>query len=474
MLYSFIILYLLFTLVIGFIASKRVKNSNDYILAGRNLPAIMVGVTIFSTWFGSEMIMGVPAIFVKEGVKGLIMDCGGSILSLTIISIFFTKPIYKLKIYTVSDFFKLRYGKYMEIATSIIIVLSYFSWVASQFLALAFIFQSLFGFQMLTGILISAGVVLFYTYIGGMWAVSVTDLIQASIMAVGLLVIFWIFWSGNDFTFPKTHSGFWNLLPNSKQESFSDYLGRWAIFGIGAIVSQEIYQRMLAAKTSTHAKNGVFLGGILMLLIGVLPSLTGLLISVRFPELLQANDGQSLLVDAVRYNFGIGVQVMFFGALISAILSTASGAILAPATILSENLFFAGDKRYTDSTLLLVTRISTIIITLGAAFYAYFNQNIHSLVVDSVTLITVGMTAPFVLGLYWKKTSKTGAWCAFLGGILSWFIYLNYLSPESSLVFGIASASIFLILGSIFFPDNSYLSFKKDLIFHLHESEDIN
>ncbi len=298
MLSLFITLYLVVTVIIGFWAARRVKTSVDYMIAGKNLPAFMVGVTIFSTWFGSEMIMGVPGYFVKEGARALIIDAGGGTLCLLIVSIFFVRPIYRLNILTVNDFFRMRYSKGVEIATSLILILSYFSWVASQLLALAYIFESLYHWPVNTGVLVAAGIVVLYTYVGGMWAVSFTDLIQAIVMVLGLIYILFVLNQKSEGLWEvmsKQKSGFFKIAPESGFYNWTDHIYLWMIFGFGSIVSQEIYQRVLSAKSEKKAKNGVFIGAFLMFFVGIIPSFIGLLIYTLHPELIEANDGQNLL-----------------------------------------------------------------------------------------------------------------------------------------------------------------------------------
>ncbi len=461
-----ILAYLSITLLIGFWASRKIHNSEDYILAGKNLPAFMVGVTIFSTWFGSEMIMGVPSIVIKEGIKGLIVDAGGSILCLSLISFFFTKPIYQLNIYTINDFFRLRFGKKMETITSLIIIFSYFSWVASQFLALAFIFHSLFGISNTMGLIIGASIVLIYTYIGGMWAVSITDLIQAVVITLGLIIILYQLLNQSESPrniFRATPRGFFNFFPEKGFYNWTDYIYKWVAFGIGAIVSQEIYQRVLAARSMKSAKRGVFLGGFLMVIIGVLPSFAGLIIFQIHPELILLNDGQNLLPEMVSKYMRMPIQILFFGALISAILSTSSGAILAPATVLSENIIKPFSVNFTDKNLLFSTRLSVVFMTVISCAYAIFNTSIHDLVVNSVALITTCMTAPFVLGIYWKKTSVTGAWAGVIAGFIAWLIPHLFQSKVEPVLIGTLFSTLAVFLVSFYKKDNSDEVFRQNI-----------
>lgn len=461
-----ILAYILLTLTIGFWSSIRVKSSVDFILAGKSLSAFVVGVTIFSTWFGSEMIMGVPALFVQEGIQGLIIDIGGTLLCLTIVSLFFTKPIYKLNILTVNDFYKLRYGPKIELVTSLIMIFSYFAWVASQFLALALIFNSLFGLEIIYGIFTAAAIVLAYTVVGGMWAVSITDLIQAVVITLGLVYILISLNAevpqGIGSIFNNVGDQFYNFLPGKGLHNWSDYIHKWMIFGIGSIVSQEVYQRVLSARNAKSAQKGVFFGGILMFTIGLLPSIAGLAIHKIHPELLAINEGQNLLLEMVLKYMDLPIKVIFFGALISAILSTSSGAILAPATVIAENIIKPNMKNMTDRKMLFNTRLSVLIVALVSCVYALLNDSIHGLVVNSVLLITTSMTAAFIFGLYWKRTSVFGAVLSIVMGTFAWLFAELLNSALEPTIVGFFASIIGIVVGSLAKSDDSHEVFLEN------------
>ena len=186
----FIIFYLLITLGIGFWASRRIKNSSDYMLAGKGLSTVLVGVTLFATWFGSSQIMGNPSYFIKDGfVSYVTLTLSGGIC-LLIVGKFFAGKLYRMNIVTISDFFKIRFNKKFELASSFLMVFSYPHWIAAQFVALAYLFNAVMGIPFDYGIMLGAAIVVFYTYIGGMWAVAYTDMVQSVIILIGLIIVF--------------------------------------------------------------------------------------------------------------------------------------------------------------------------------------------------------------------------------------------------------------------------------------------
>ncbi|HRJ14689.1 MAG TPA: sodium:solute symporter, partial [Saprospiraceae bacterium] len=182
-------LYLLLTIAIGWWASRRVKNTSDFVMAGRSLPLVVAGAALFATWFGSETIMGAPSRFVDEGMLGIVEDPFGAALCLILVGAFFARKFYEMNILTFVDFFRIRYSRTAELVSAILIVPSYFGWIAAQLVAMAVVLTALTGIPFHWGIIGCTAVVVFYTYIGGMWAVSITDFIQTIIIIIGLVIL---------------------------------------------------------------------------------------------------------------------------------------------------------------------------------------------------------------------------------------------------------------------------------------------
>ncbi|MEZ4827559.1 MAG: sodium:solute symporter family protein [Bacteroidia bacterium] len=460
-----IILYIAATLFLGYKASFRVKNTLDYTLAGRSLPAIMVGITIFATWFGPEMIMGVPGMFVKEGIQGIITDQFGVWLCLILLGLFYTRPLYRLNIVTINDFFRLRYNPAIETASSIINVFTYFPWIAAQFLSLALLFNTILGIPVGWGIILAAGVVLVYTYIGGMWAVSVTDLVQSALIIGGLIYLLWVVLGQTGGITPlveDTPEGFFRFLPEPGLHNWLEYIGKWMVFGLGTIPAQELYQRVLAARSENAAVRGAYISGVMLFVFGSIPLVIGLGIVKLYPGLMGGDEGQNMIPDMVFQYTSLPVQMLFFGALVSAILSTSSGAMLAPATVIGENLVKPWFPAITDRQLLLVTRMGVVLVAVVSSVMAFFNTSIHGLVVDSATLILVCLFVPYTGGIYWKRSSVAGVWAAIVGGGLAWAI-CEYLigTTINPIIYGTTASLVCMIAGSLIFPDESYIQYQK-------------
>ena len=341
MLLTFIFLYLLGTIMIGWWASKRVKTTQDFVIAGRRLPMMVAASALFATWFGSETIMGASSEFVEHGLLGVIEDPFGAALCLILVGVFFARPLYKLNILTFNDYFRIRFSKQAELISAIFMVPSYFGWIAAQLVALAIILKTLIGIPLFTGILIVTVVVVIYTYIGGMWAVSVTDFIQTIMIVTGLLFLTYQLLGdvgGIGKVIESTPEGFFQFFPDPDFHSIVHYIAAWITIGLGSIPQQDIFQRVMSAKDAKTAVRASYMSGFMYLTIGFIPLLIGLCGRMLYAEEMATQDPQMVIPLMVLQHGNMFLQIMFFGALLSAILSTTSGAILAPATVIGENL----------------------------------------------------------------------------------------------------------------------------------------
>lgn len=182
------------------------------------------------------------------------------------------------------------------------------------------------------------------------------------------------------------------------------------------------------------------------------------------PELLAEGDGQRMIPDMVLRYMGTPAQVLFFGALISAILSTSSGAMLAPATVIGENLILPNVKDLSDAQLLQFTRLGVVAVALISAVMAWFNDSIHGLVVDSATLTLVCTVSPFVIGTFWKRASQGGAWCSIGTGLLVWLVCRALETAIEPWLIGMLAGWAAMWVGSLLLPDSSGEAFRIEQV----------
>jgi SSS family solute:Na+ symporter len=462
MLLSFIAIYLGITLLIGWWASTKVKNTQDFVVAGRNLPMIIAASALFATWFGSETIMGASSEFVENGLLGVIEDPFGAALCLILVGAFFARPLYKLNILTFNDFFRLRFSRRVELVSAIFMVPSYFGWIAAQLVAMAIILKTLAGFPLVVGIILCTLVVVIYTYIGGMWAVSVTDSIQTVMIFGGLLYLAIVLLrqvGGFQEVMASTPEGFFRIVPEGGFHDWIEYIAAWITIGLGSIPQQDVFQRVMSARSARTAVQASYLSGFMYLTIGFIPLLIGLCGKILYPE-IQNGDTQMVIPMMVLEHGNLLLQVLFFGALLSAILSTTSGAMLAPATVIGENLVRPYVKNISDKQLLLIMRLSVVFVAVCSASLAAYEGNIYDLVGQSSSLSLVSLFVPLTAGLYWRRASDAGALSSVVAGMAVWIYFeFVYISDIPSLILGGLASLFAMIVVSWLFPDETYQRF---------------
>jgi len=443
---------MLMMIPIGIYASKRVKSSKDYALAGRHLPFSMAMATIFATWFGSETFLGAGSRMAEGGFLSVIEDPFGAGLCLIIIGFFFAKKLYERQNLTIGDYFHERYNKTVATLLSLAIVLTYFGWVAAQFVAIGIILNLLLGIPTIAGMLLSALVVIIYTYVGGMWAVSITDTVQMGVIVLGLVVILvevLLQNGGFGAIFANTPSEFFKITPtDATTKDWLAWIAAWMTIGLGSIPQQDVYQRVMSAKSAAIAKWASVSAGVMYFTIALIPLTLGLIARFKYPELV-ASDPQQLLPTLILDNTSMITQIFFFGALLSAIMSTASGALLAPATLLGENVIKPFFNNIDDRTRLKIIRSSVVIIAFGALILASSQGSIYELVSGAYSITLVSAFIPLVFGLYWHRANNMGALFAIIFGASGWqFTELYVTDPFiPAILVGFGLSFIGMIIG---------------------------
>ncbi len=451
MLITCILLYLILNLAIGFWASKRIKNTVDFVLAGRQLSFGLATMVTFATWFGSETMMGAPGEFVEGGILGIIEEPFGAALCLILVGLFFAKTFYRLNILTFCDFFKIRFGKKAEIFSAIIIVPSYFSWITAQFVAMGVLIQIIAGTTLFQGIVFGALLVMLYTILGGMWSVSITDFLHNIILIIGLIILAEIVFDqagGFKKVISNTKTNFFRPIPiQNSAENWLNYFFAWITIGLGSIPQQDVFQRVMSAKNENIAKRSSIMAGILYITVAFLPLFIAMAGTQIYPELM-AGDQKMLILNLVQKFTNPFIQILFFGALISAIMSTSSGAILAPASVIGENLIKPLFPKINDASLLFWIRISIVFVTAICIAMASVRQNIYELVAESSAFSLVSLFVPMIAGLYWKASNATGCIFSMLSGLSIWLVCRFFETDLPPSFYGLLASFLGLVLGN--------------------------
>lgn len=429
---AFISLYLLASVAVGIYAAMRVKNTADYALAGRSLPLFVIVATTFATWFGSETVLGIPSKFVEGGFRNTVEDPFGAGLCLILVGMFFARKLYKMELLTIGDFYRRRYGRGVEIFTSIVILISYLGWVAAQITALGLVFSLLSAgsISVIAGMAIGTAVVLVYTLFGGMWSVALTDTFQMVIIIVGLslIAIFAADQAGGAarvIEYAQSRDMF-QFFPDGGVREWLFWTGAAITIMIGSIPQQDVFQRVMSAKDADTSVRGPIIGGLSYMVFALVPIFIGLSAFLVMPDLantLLKDDSQKILPTLVMQHMPVWLQVAFFGALLAAIMSTASATLLAPSTTFVENVL-KNFVKMSDKQELLYMRLTVVAFTVCVLIYSIIMNGtpIYELVSKAYQFPVVGAFWPLVCGLYWRRSTTQGAIWSIVLGMGTWVL----------------------------------------------------
>jgi Na+/proline symporter len=432
-----ILAFLLGLIVLALVSQTKINDEKDFIVAGRKLPLYLAWGTLLATWYGAGSVIGATQSARTEGLSGSIaldpLSCG---FSLILVGFVVAGRIWHMELLTTGDLYARVFGKKTELASSIIQAISYFPWIASQYVALGMVFKEVFGIPEQTGIFLAAAISIVLTISGGMWSVTLTDTAQIVLVMIGMAMIFFQVLLGmgeGDIirglaVMPeKTPAHLWKVVPNETITALLGWVAMWSTGLFGNMPGQDLMQRVFASKSAATARNACILAGVVYLIMGVIPVTIGM--SSHF--LLQGDDDSRILMRMADAALHPAVKIVFFIALLGAVISTATSAILSPACLMGKNIlqYLPGQKGNT----LMLTKISVVMVALVSIPFALFATSILDLLDQALGITFVGLFLPFLVALYAKKPQgDLRGMISVCAGSSVWLLHLilQYQLPE--------------------------------------------
>ena len=413
--------YIVIMIAIGFYASRESHSLADFTVAGRKMPLWLCSISVFATWFGGGTMMGAATAAYEGDTLLMVGEPFGSGVCLLLTGIFFARIYRRTRRLTWPEFFEARYGRFAGAFASLADIFSHIIWLGGVLFTFGVLLESLAGVPMLYGIFGGLLVVVFYTMIGGMWAVALTDFIQMAVFIVGISVLLVVVlhdaggWGAISARLPE-HS--FRLMPlNHTFANWSDHIHVWMNLGVAAIASTSIIQRALSARSEGTAQNSFLLAGTGYIAIGLIPLMLGFSASVVMPDL---DDPNAVLTHlAVEYLHPVFVAI-FLGAIVSAIMSTSDSILLGVGTIVSTNLLPFVRRQPSEQLRLRVARWTIPICGLLATYVAFNARRVVEVLIDSTAVLLSMVIAPFILCFWWDKANKAGALAGMLSGLIAW------------------------------------------------------
>jgi SSS family transporter len=415
-----IVAYILLQFAIGAWVSRRIKSETDYILAGRSLGIGLASFSVFATWFGAETVTGSAGSVFKSGLGGAQGEPFAYAVGILIMGLFFAARLWRAGLTTFGDFFRSRYSQTVEVVVAILLVPGSVLWAAAQIYGFGQVVASAAEIDVRTAITIGAVTVIAYTVVGGLLADVWTDVVQGLVIIVGLLVLL-------VFAFAKAGgpaAGFASVDParwsvTIADQSLLEFVEQWAIPICGSLVAVELISRILAARSPGVASTSAIAGGLIYLLVALIPVTFGLLGPKLLPT-LAPEQGEQLVAELAKAYLPFMLYIIFIGALISAILSTVDSALLAAGSLVAHNIVLRVRPETTDRAKVIVTRV--IVATLGCAAYviALSASSIKELVELASAFASAGVFVALMFGLFTRFGGPLSALAAIVAGAVVW------------------------------------------------------
>lgn len=412
---------LIVTLGIGLWVSRKIRGQSvNYIVAGRHLILPLAAATLMAQSVDSNATLGNTDLTAAFGFWAGASLPIGLALCLFLTGLFFAKPLNRLKLLTLADFFRGKYGRGCELLASVIMVISFAILLGGNLVAGGYLFEAFLGTSYAGGVLIIALIVLAYTVAGGLFAVAYTDILQVTVAFFGSMIALAFVAINFGLVVPEGMGPF--AFEQLTDPAFGAQIN-WATLlalGLGDIVAIDFMERVFAAKDPETAQKACFIGSAGTLIIGV-PFAFIALSGAHVLEVagVAAVEGQPILFTMLGEVFPAFLAAIVLAGIVGASMSTGDGAILGTSAVIARNIFGFRSSAETHSRkdqLLPWTRLFSIPITLLGIFFALAVPETGILLVLAFDVTFASLLVPLVLGVYWSKANVPAALAGIIAG----------------------------------------------------------
>ncbi|MBY0401036.1 sodium:solute symporter family protein [Myxococcota bacterium] len=438
-----LIVYVGLQLAIGLFVSRRVATESDYLIAGRRLGPVLVTFSMFATWFGAETCIGAAGAVYARGFDGATADPFAYAGCLFLLGAVFAVPLWRRGLTTIGDLFAQRFGSGVERLAVLLMAPTSVLWAAAQIRAFGHVVATSSGIELEWALALAAAVVILYTAAGGLLSDAVTDVLQGSLLAVGLVVLAIAVLARDDVSLAGLLATGGSFAP--VERSLLERAEAWAIPLFGSLIAQEQVARVLSARSGEVARGSAFAAGGLYLAIGIVP--VGLaLVGVRLLPGLE--DPEQVLPRLALEHFPAWFYVVFAGALISAILSTVDSALLAASSLVAHNLLAPLRPGASDRTKLRLARGAVLVFGIVAYGLAREAEGVYALIESASAFASAGVLVSASFGLFTRIGGAFSAGAALVSGALVWMIGAWGGLIEAPYLASIAAATLAYVAGA--------------------------
>lgn len=454
-----ILIYMLIQLGIAGYLLKKITTEKDYLLAGRNLGFGLITFSVFATWFGAETCIGSAGAIFERGLSGGQTDPFGYTICLILMGLFFAAKLRAKNLTTLSDLYKTRFSRRIEVLSAIIMIPTSMLWAAAQMRGFGQVISASSSFNVPTGIAIAAFLTIAYTMLGGLLADVVTDFIQSIVLIGGLVILTVAIFTSHD----QPLELFKSIDPSKlhffdSETSFLPQIEGLLGAILGSVVAQELISRMLASRNTKIARNSCLMASVIYFSVGLIPITLGLLGPALMGKL---DEPEQLLPLMAKKYLSPMLYILFAGALISAILSTVDSALLSVGALLSHNVILPQMRTPSEHKKVLLARIIIVIAGVISYFIAVHSKGIYELIEGASMFGSSGILVITLFALYSRFGNEQSALATLLVGTGSFVLSAYILELETPYLISLIAAFSTYVLTTLLFY---MLSPKKKLV----------
>lgn len=446
--YAIILGYFLMLIGVGVISLKKISNEQDFLVAGRRLGYGLYVPAMTAVVLGGASTFGSTTLGYQYGISGLWL-VGMIGLGILGMGIFLSGKLSKLKVFSVSELLGDRFGKSSRYISGLIMTVYDIMVSVTAIVAIGVMFTALFGWNSVNSILIGGLIVVMYTMLGGMWAVTLTDVIQFWIMFIGIILILvplGILHAGGLAELTSTvNPEFLSLTNIGGKAIFSFFL----LYFFGMMIGQDIWQRAFTAKNEKILRRGTIYAGVLCIIFGISGAVIGMVASVVVPGL---SDPQQALPQLVLAVLPTGLIGILLAAVSSAVMSTASGTIMASSTIIVNDFILSRSKKNRSAKdIIKLTRVVTMVVGCIAIFISLVLQDIIVALDVAYALLSGSIFIPILVALFFKNVSAKVTLTAMTisAVVVIGDLIIEGVSSLNAIIYGLLACALVMIIGSL-------------------------
>ncbi|MEE1796874.1 sodium:solute symporter [Streptomyces sp. BE308] len=424
--YAVIVVYLAGMLAMGWWGMRRAKSKSEFLVAGRRLGPWMYSGTMAAIVLGGASTIGGVGLGYQYGLSGawMVFTIGLGLLAL---SVFFSARIARLKVYTVSEMLDLRYGGRAGLISGIVMWAYTLMLAVTSTIAYATIFDVLFDMNRTVAIVLGGAIVVAYSTLGGMWSITLTDMVQFVVKTIGVLLLL--------LPIAVVKAGGFSEMKAQLPTEYFDPLGIGGetiftyvlIYTFGMLIGQDIWQRVFTARSDRTARWGGTVAGTYCLVYAIAGAVIGTAAKVMYPKLPSAD---AAFATIVKDELPVGVRGLVLAAALAAVMSTSSGALIACATVANNDIWSrlrgavagsgsgrgGGDAEERDEVR--GNRVFVLIMGIAVILIAIALNNVVEALTVAYNLLVGGLLVPILGGLLWRRGTAAGALAAVsVGGV---------------------------------------------------------